>query len=174
MKTIQTNPQFQTLVKKHFKHDLITRRILPFALLLLFGPMLFSCKVTLVPAYDSEISKDINSVAKKVDSFYILMTAKTKENSPEREFKNFVEEYAAIQVDINALYEKNRVRSLNENSVAVCKITSELWVKYTKKHTEENKINDANIELRRLYMRDAFFAMSVAEEGKKFANNSPN
>lgn len=169
MQTIQTHPHSIRLLDK----ALILQRTQLFVLLLIAVPLLLSCKVTLVPAYDPEISKEISSVAKKVDSFYILMAAKTKDGSTEREFKNFVEEYAAIQIDLNALYEKNRARPLNENSVAVCKITSELWSKYTKKHSDESKINDANIELRRLYMSDAFFAMRVAEQGKKFAANPP-
>ena len=79
--------------------------------------VLSSCRVTLVPSYDEEVAAQIEDTAKQIDTFYLQML----EN--EREYDNYVNEYISIQVELNSLYNKNKVKSLNKNSTIMCEIT---------------------------------------------------
>ncbi|MCE2495831.1 MAG: hypothetical protein J4F31_04530 [Flavobacteriales bacterium] len=48
-------------------------------------------------------------------------------------------------------------------------MTLEKWVEYKERHKKKDEISDAEIKLNRLTMSDFFYAMLVAEEGKKLA-----
>ena len=76
-----------------------------------------------------------------------------------------------IEVEINSLLNKNKVRPLNENSTRICEITLQLWQKYKEEHKTDNTLSDGLIKLNRQSFSDLFFAMQVAEEGKKIIDN---
>lgn len=143
--------------------------------LLLFANLFFliSCRVTFLPAYDAELSKEIVNTAKLVDKFYLQMLETTEEASRGRSYDKFANKYIEIEVEINALLIRNKIRPLNENSTRICEITLELWQKYKDEHKTDNTLSDGLIRLNHKTFADLFYAMQVAEEGKNLINNPP-
>ena len=132
-----------------------------------------SCKVTFIPGYDSDISKQIENTAKQVDKFYLSMLETTTAPNDGRAFDKFSEQYVNIEVELNSLLNKNKIRPLNENSTRICEITLQLWIKYKEEHKSDNSLSDGLIKLNRQTFGDLFFAMQVAEKGKEIVNNPP-
>ena len=136
-----------------------------FSLLLLFA----SCKVQLVSNYDVELSNEINTTAKKVDNFYLSMR---EVPAAKRQYANFSTSYIDIEVDLNSLVTKNRVRPLNTESTRIAEITLQLWEKYKEEHKKDNELSDGVIKLNKKTLSDMFYTMQVAEEGKRVSNKS--
>jgi len=136
--------------------------------------LLFSCRVTLLPEYSAELSKNIKNTAKLVDKFYLLMYETTSAENDGRNYDKFAGQYVEIEVEINSLLNQNKIRPLNENSTRICEITLELWQKYREEHKTDNTLSNGLIRLNRLTFSDLFFAMQVAEEGKKLVDNPPD
>ena len=136
--------------------------------------LLFSCRVTLLPEYSAELSKNIENTAKLVDKFYLLMYETTSAENDGRNYDKFAGQYVEIEVEINSLLNRNKIRPLNENSTRICEITLELWQKYKEEHKTDNTLSNGLIRLNRLTFADLFFAMQVAEEGKKLVDNPPD
>ncbi|RIH63464.1 hypothetical protein D1164_19500 [Mariniphaga sediminis] len=134
---------------------------------------LASCRVAFIPNYNATISKNIETTAKQVDKFYLTMLEKTTEEDGGRNYDKFTEEYVEIEVEINFILNQNKVRPLNKNSTRICEITLELWQKYKKEHKTDNTLSNGLIRLNRKSFSDLFYAMQVAEEGKKIAANPP-
>jgi hypothetical protein len=145
-----------------------TRLFLIFSLI-----FLFSCRVTLLPEYNAELSKNIENTAKMIDKFYLLMYETTSAEKDGRSYDKFAGQYVEIEVEINSLLIQNKIRPLNENSIRICEITLELWKKYKEEHKTDNTLSDGLIRLNRNSFADLLFAMQVAEEGKKMVNNPP-
>lgn len=150
-------------MKKDFNKTSI--RILKVSIILLLT--LSSCKITLLPSFDSSILSQIEMTSKSVDKFYLLMLETTKTQDSGRRFEKFAEKYVEIEVELNYLLNRNKVRPLNKNSTRVCEITLELWQKYKKEHKEDNTLPDGLIKLNRTTFSDLFYAMQVAEKGKE-------
>ncbi len=141
-------------------------RWLPFfSLLFLFA----SCKVQLVSNYDAELTNEINTTAKKIDNFYLTMKDIP---AAKRQYDNFSTSYIDIEVDLNSLVTKNRVRPLNTESTRIAEITLQLWEKYKEEHKKDNALSDGLIKLNKKTLSDMFYAMQVAEEGKRVSNTS--
>ena len=136
--------------------------------------LFYSCRITLVPNYDEAIAHQIEEIAKSVDKFYLEMLETTSNNNNERSFNNFAESYVEIEVELNSLLNKNKVRPLNDNSTRICEITLELWIKYKDEHKNDNTLSDGLIKLNRKTFSDLFYAMQVAEEAKNIISNPPN
>lgn len=136
--------------------------------------LLFSCRVTLLPGYNAELSKNIENTAKLVDKFYLSMYETTSAENDGRSYDKFAGQYVEIEVEINSLLNQNKIRPLNDNSTRICEITLELWQKYKEEHKTDNTLSNGLIRLNRLTFADLFFAMQVAEEGKKLVNNPPD
>lgn len=143
---------------------LLTRQLAP---LLVLALLFVSCRVQFVPDYSQELSKQIDATAKMVDNFYLTLLEKSKNN--ERTYDKFIDDYVAIEVELNSLLGKNKVRPLNQNSARICEIALQVWEKYKNEHKTDNKMSDGVAKLNRKYMNDIFFAMQVAEQGKKLA-----
>jgi len=145
-----------------------------FITVLLLGAIaLNSCKVTFVPSYDAGISDQIENTSKAVDKFYLSMLETTSTENNGRAFSNFSEQYVNVEVELNSLLNKNKVRPLNEHSTRICEITLELWIKYKEEHRKDNTLSNGLIKLNRKTFSDLFFAMQVAEKGKEMATNPP-
>lgn len=132
-----------------------------------------SCKVTFVPNYNANIAEQIDNTTKAVDKFYLLMLETTSTENEGRNFKKFSGQYVDIEVELNSLLNKNKIRPLNENSTRICEITIELWLKYKNEHKKDNTLSDGLIKLNRKTFNDLFFSMQVAEKGKALINNPP-
>jgi hypothetical protein len=150
------------------------RNLIYITLLLAFISLfLDSCKVALLPNYDASILAQIETTSKQVDKFYLLMLETTKQENDGRKYELFTNEYVNIEVELNSLLSKNKVRPLNENSTRICEITLEHWQKYKEEHKEKNTLSDGLIKLNRQSFSDLFYAMQIAEKGKEMANNPP-
>lgn len=135
--------------------------------LIIVLPLLFEgCRVTLLPDYDESISQQIIETAKRVDKFYLEMLETTSIENGGRSYDKFVESYVEIEVELNSLLNKNKVRPLNENSTQICENTLALWIKYKGEHKESNKLSDGEIQLNQATFDDLFYAMQVAEINK--------
>jgi hypothetical protein len=132
-----------------------------------------SCKVTFVPSYDSKISEQIDETSKSVDLFYLNMLETTSDKDTSREFDKFSEKYVELEVELNSLLNKNKVRPLNKSSTRICEITLQLWQKYKGIHKKDDKLTNGEIIYNRKIFNDLFYAMQVAEIGKKLAENPP-
>ncbi|MEI8366664.1 MAG: hypothetical protein WCF65_09645 [Parachlamydiaceae bacterium] len=152
--------------------DLFTKRIFLSAFILMFLA-LNACKVILLPGYDAAITEQIVNSAKTVDKFYLSMLDNTSAEQGGRAFSSFSEEYVNIEVDLNALLSKNKIRPLNQNSTRICEITLQLWTKYKEEHKKDNTLSDGLVKLNRKTFSDLFFAMQVAEKGKQIIGNPP-
>lgn len=146
-----------------------------FSLLTLFlvSISFISCKVQLVAPYDDGIMQQIETTAKEIDRFYLIMLEGTKEAEGERQYKFFQKQYIDFEVELNSLLMKNKVKPLNESSTRICEITLELWRKYKAEHEKDNTLSDGIIKLNRTTFNDLFFAMQSAEKGKQIATNPP-
>lgn len=134
---------------------------------------LTSCRVTFIPSYDSNISEQIETTTKSVDKFYLSMMETTTAENNGRMFNKFSDQYVDIEVELNSLLNKNKIRPLNENSTRICEITLNLWIKYKEEHKNDNSLSDGLIKLNRKTFSDLFFAMQVAEKGKEIVSNPP-
>jgi len=156
------------------KHITIQKAMPLLFIMAVMGLMAFySCRVTLVPPYDAAIKEQIDETAKAVDRFYLSMLELTKNTDGGREYQLFTGQYVEIEVELNSLLNKNRVRPLNENSVRICEITLQLWQKYKLEHKEDNSLPDGMIGLNRQTFADLFYAMQVAEKAKEIVTNPP-
>lgn len=157
------------------KEKLIYSKKLYLVILLLISGVIFSsCRVTLIPDYNSTVADQIEKTAKDVDLFYLKMLETTSDENDERAFVNFTEDYVKIEVDIVALLNKNKIRPYNENSTKICELTLNLWKKYKEEHKKDNTLSNGVIKINRVYMGDMFNAMQVAENAKKIIANPPN
>ena len=130
--------------------------------------ILSSCTVKWVTDYDETLATSIQEIAKHTDAFYLNMLETTNKDDNTRNYQNFAEGYAEIEAEINNIKLRNEVKSLNENSIKICGIVLEMWIDYKKEHKDGTTISDGIIKLNKSYMQDAFKAMLIAEEGKKF------
>lgn len=133
-----------------------------------------SCRVTLVPQFDAAIMEQIDETSKAVDKFYLMMLETTSNTDNGRAYENFAEDYVEIEVELNSLLNKNKIRPLNENTVRICEITLELWVKYKEEHKTDDELSDGLIKLNRKTFEDLFYAMQVAEKAKEIVTNPPD
>jgi len=156
----------------HYFKIQTSRILLIFALI--FGVAAFnSCRVQFIPAYDAKIAEQIDVTAKAVDKFYLGILATTTAENGGRAFDKFAEQYVDIEVELNSLLNKNKIRPLNENSTRICEITIQLWQKYKQEHKDDNTLSDGLIKLNNKTFSDLFYAMQVAEKGKALVNNPP-
>jgi hypothetical protein len=125
-----------------------------------------SCRVTMVAPYEEAISQQTELISKKIDKLYLTMLETTKNENNEREYLRFAEHYIDIEVELNSLLNKNRMRPLNRESVLNCEIALESWLKYKEKHRTDNGMNDVDIDLNRDFFRDLFLVILIGEEAK--------
>lgn len=150
------------------------RRLLFIFVIILCIAVCNACRVTLIPSFDANISQQIENTAKAIDKFYLLMLGTTKAENGGRDFSKFSAQYVDIEVELNSLLNKNKIRPLNENSTRICEITIQLWLKYKEEHKNDNTLSDGLIKLNNKTFSDLFYAMQVAEKGKAMVNNPPD
>lgn len=157
-----------------YKSNIISKAWLIIATFAIIVVTFSSCRISLISDYDDKIAQQIELTAKKVDKFYLIMLETTDQDNKNREYSNFINEYIDIEVELNALLSRNRVKSLNKNSIRICEITLELWIKYKEEHKKDVWLSDVKIRLNRKNMGELFYAMMAAEEGKKVIDNTKN
>lgn len=135
--------------------------------------LLISCRLSLVPNYDTAIGEQIDNTSKTVDKFYLTMLETTTIKNEGRAFSKYVKEYVDIEVELNSLLSKNKVRPLNKNSTRICEITLEMWIKRKDEHKLKDSLSNGLIKLNRKEFSDLFCAMQIAEKAKELINNPP-
>jgi len=150
-----------------------TRRFITIFAILISMAAIHGCRVQFIPAYDAKISEQIDVTSKAVDKFYLTMLATSTAENEGRAFNKFSEQYVTIDVELNSLLNKNKIRPLNENSTRICEITIQLWQKYKQEHKDDNTLSDGLIKLNNKTFSDLFYAMQVAEKGKELVKNPP-
>ncbi len=129
--------------------------------------LLTSCNFALLPPYNREISTHIEHTAKAVDRFYLDMLEKTDIAGTGRAYANFADGYIDIEVELNSLYNKNRIRPLNKASTKNCEIALQRWREYKEEHKQKNTLSNGLIAYKRQYMSDLFYTIQVSEEFKQ-------
>lgn len=129
--------------------------------------LLTSCNFALLPPYSREVSAQIENTAKSVDRFYLDMLEKTDTAGNGRAYANFADGYIDIEVELNSLYTKNRIRPLNKASTRNCEIALQRWREYKEEHKQKNTISNGLIAYKRQYMSDLFYTIQVSEEFKQ-------
>jgi hypothetical protein len=131
-----------------------------------------ACRQTYIATYNAGIAQQIGATAKMVDGFYLTLQETTSPANNGRSYDKFAPQYVAIELELNELLAKNKIKALNKNATAICDSAVKLWVKYKKAHKTENTIDDFDIALNRIYMRDMFFIMQTGEDAKKIADGT--
>ncbi len=90
----------------------------------------------------------------------------------DRMYSFFSPKYIDIEVDLNSILTKNKVRPLNKESTRIAEIALQLWEKYKQEHKTDNTLSDGLIRLNKKTFHDMFYAMQVAEEGKRVPGNT--
>jgi hypothetical protein len=129
---------------------------------------LTSCRVSLVPAYSEDIAKQIENTAKFTDRLYLEIN----DAAPaDRAYKNFAEKYRDIEVEINSLIMKNKMRPKGESLVTISKNLLDIFLRYKDMHKEKDTtISNGVLELNRKFLQDQWTALLAAERGLKIAN----
>ncbi len=122
------------------------------------------CGIRLIAAYDANTEEAIFKCAKFVDQFYGgLLEA----DEGKRQYAKFANEYVAIEAEINSLLLRNKVRSLNEDSVDIAEKILNLWKKYRGRHKNRDTYSTGNAELDRKRFERMFAYAARAEGAKK-------
>ena len=137
-----------------------------FILIMLFFS---ACRIILVPNYDDKIAVQIENVSKSIDKFWLTMLEMTTEANDGRAYSKFVEQYITIEVELQSLLNKNKMRVKNENSVKICEKTISLFEKYKNEHKQANTISDTDIKLNLNNMRRMLNPLMISEKAKKIA-----
>ncbi len=138
----------------------------PLLFLLFFTSITFitGCSVQLIAPYDADTQRTTFECAKLVDHFYGNLLETDGQN---RQYAKFVDQYVAIESEINALVLRNKVRKLNTDSIDITEQVLKFWQKYKAQHKKDDTYSTGNAELD----RDRFarmLAYSVrAEDAKK-------
>lgn len=133
---------------------------------LLLTGMIMSCRVTLTAPYDESIVNQTQQLVKQVDRLYLTMLETTENRNDVRAYRHFAEDYINIEVELNYLIIKNRMKPMNSESVRNFEIALEAWIRYKEQHKMNNGISDADIELNRGYLRDLFMVILIGEYEK--------
>ena len=132
--------------------------------LLLMLLVFTSCTVQYVAQYDETIKNEIIRIAGEVDMFYVNLLEITPN---EREYDNFRKEYLKIEVDLNTLLMRNKIRPLNEESTKQTQNALDLWLNDKDHHKANNTVSDFIIKLHRKQFQRMFIAMAIGEEVKE-------
>ncbi len=133
----------------------------------IFCLFLTSCSFALLPPYNQEVAAQIENTAKAIDRFYLNMLERSEAAKGERNYSNFLSGYIDIEVELNSLYNKNRIRPLNKVSTRNCEIAVQRWREYKEEHKIQNTISNGLIAYRRKYMGDLFYTIQIAEDFKQ-------
>ena len=144
---------------KSFQKPLL---LVSFSCLLVFN----GCKLFYLPAYNAQISEQIDNTSNTVDKFFTMMLETTTAENNGRAYALFDEQYMEIEAKLNSLYILNNTRPLNEISTHICENTLQLWVKYKEVHKKDNTISNGLIKLNQKIFSDLFIAMQIAEKAK--------
>ncbi|KZN34758.1 hypothetical protein N480_20965 [Pseudoalteromonas luteoviolacea S2607] len=121
------------------------------------------CSLHLVSEYDRASQNQMLSLMKKIDGFYLHMSNVAP---AKRKFSHYTSGYTNIEVEINALLQRQKVRELNELTVKQVEILLELWQQGKLAHKTKDSMSDFIIKRRRSEYQRVMLAMIRGEESK--------
>ncbi|MBQ4813112.1 hypothetical protein A7985_21910 [Pseudoalteromonas luteoviolacea] len=121
------------------------------------------CSLHLISEYDRASQQHMLSLMKKIDGFYLHMS---NVEPAKRKFSHYSSGYTNIEVEINALLQRQKVRELNELTVKQVEILLELWQQGKLAHKTKDSISDFIIKRRRSEYQRVMLAMVRGEESK--------
>lgn len=129
------------------------------------------CKtIKLVPDFDASISEQIMDTAKKVDAHYITMIGMFNDSITALSYEEVHEGYEVIEIELNSILLKNKVRELNSESIQVSSTVLDTFVKYKDRHkSKANGQSKVMLEDDWVIMKDLMFLLSVSEDAKRYA-----
>lgn len=124
-----------------------------------------SCRVSIVPGYDSDIVQLAGSIAKSTDKLFLQIE---DSKGTERAYEKFKNKYIDVQADLNDLLRKEKLRPKATELVTITDNISVQFNKYRERHrTEDTAIKDAVLVLQREYLSDHFNILLAAEKALK-------
>lgn len=123
-----------------------------------------SCSFRFVSPYDEKTEEAIFNASKLIDQFYGNLLDTSED---ERKYSNFSDQYVLIESELNALVLRNRVRSLNEDSIDISERILKLWKKYKERHKSEDRYSTGKARLDRDRFARMFSYAARAEGAKK-------
>lgn len=126
--------------------------------------------IKLVPDFDASISEQILETAKKVDAHYINMLGMFTESMTALPYDSVSKGYQEIEIELNSILLKNKVRELNSESIQVSTTVLETFQKYKQRHKEKaSGQSEVMLEDDWVIMKDLMFLLSVSEDAKRYA-----
>jgi hypothetical protein len=122
------------------------------------------CGLRLVSPYDANTQEHIFKCAKLVDQFYLELL---EVDEGKRQYAKFADRYVAIEAELNSLVFRNKVRSLNEDSVDIAEGILKLWKKYEDRHKDKDAYSTGNAKLDQNRFARMFAYAARAEGAKK-------
>ena len=129
------------------------------------------CKsIKLVPDFDASLSEQIMDTAKKVDAHYITMIGMFNDSITALSYEEVSDGYEEIEIELNSILLKNKVRELNNESIQVSSTVLDTFIKYKNRHKSRAK-GQSKIMLEDdwVVMKDLLFLLSVSEDSKRYA-----
>jgi hypothetical protein len=122
------------------------------------------CSIQLIAPYDVDTQRSTFECAKLVDHFYGKLLETDDQN---RQYAKFVDQYVAIEAELNALVLRNKVRKLNVDSTDIAEQILKFWQKYKARHKKDDTYSTGNAELERDRFARLFAYAVRAEDAKK-------
>jgi hypothetical protein len=134
-----------------------------FVLLFLLVALLGSCKVTFVPDYDADISKQILDAAKANDLLYLELLAAPMDK---RDYTDYTKEYLLIEGEINSLALRNEARKKNGEMMDIIKRLHAHFNEVRDEHrTTIKPLNDAQLKDYEEGVKAFWKVLLLAEQG---------
>lgn len=132
-------------------------------LLIPFFFLISSCKVQYVADYNERVEEEILKVYEDIERFYLRMSL-VSEN--ERTFNKFEADYLNIEISLQTLFLRNKIRPLNDESIKQTENIITLWNKVKEEHKNEDKVKSYILQKHRGHFQRMFIAMLIGEEKK--------
>lgn len=133
------------------------------AAIILMGVLLSACSMQFISDYDEASIQDMRSVARMVDTFYVMLAEVPVE---QRQYQNSAFEYSRIKVELNALKLSQEVRPMNELTARQVQIAIDLWQQDIDAHKAKNGISNFILNKHRKQFNRLFRSMILGEQSK--------
>ncbi len=124
---------------------------------------LSACSTQLISDQDIKSINMMESVAEEVDYMYTKMSYMT---ANERHYKNFEDNYLAIEVKLSALKTRQKSRVLNELTLKQVNIVLTLWKQDRIKHKKQDTLSGFLLKRHKKQYQRLFTALIKAESAK--------
>jgi len=136
------------------------KRLLVVVFTLLLLP---SCALQIISPYDQQTLAQMTLIAKKVDRHFLALHYLTVD---ERDFSYFKNSYLDIAVELQALNNRQQIRSINELTSRQVDIAMTLWQQHTEQHQKANSLSNFLTNRYRKQYNRLFLAMIKGEAVK--------